>query len=62
MSKQTLDTTGLEETYRLLAEAIDNVGSEQEALFLTKLVMILANELGDLGLVRGAIENASEDL
>ena len=62
MSRQTFDTAGLEEVYRLLAEAIDRAGTDQEALFLTKLVMILANELGDLELVRGAMENASEDL
>ena len=62
MTKQTLDTASLEETYRLLAEAVDRVGKEDEALFLTKLVMILANQLGDVEFVRSAIGEAAEHL
>ena len=62
MSRQTLNTVELEDTYRWLAEAIDGVGSEKEPLFLAKLAMILANELGDVEFVRNAIADAARDL
>lgn len=62
MSKETLDGAGLDELYRLLAEAVDRVGRENESLFLTKLAMILANQLGDIGRVRNAIEDAADNL
>jgi len=62
VTRQTLDTASLEEIYRLLAEAVDRVGRDKESLFLTKLVMILANQLGDVEFVRSAIREAAEHL
>ena len=36
----------LEAVYDALAEALNQVGTEQESLFLTKLVFLLANQVG----------------
>jgi len=62
MIRKTLDTVELEEIYRLLAKAIDRVGAEKESLFLTKLAMMLANELGDIEFVRRSIDEAANHL
>lgn len=62
MNRKALDVAELEESYRLLAETVDRVGSDQESLFLAKLVLMLANQLGDIEFVRGAIEQAARDL
>ena len=52
----------LEQVYELLAEAIDEVGAEHEAAFLTKLVLVLAERLGDPARVREAVSIAKRDL
>lgn len=52
----------LERIYALLAETIDDVGAEREAVFLSKLALILAQELGDHDKVAAAIEAARRDL
>ena len=52
----------LERIYDLMAEAIDAAGPDKEALFLSKLCLVLANELGNEKQVRDCITNASEDL
>lgn len=52
----------LEVVYDALAEAINQVGVEQESLFLTKLVLLLANQLGDQAQVERAIAIALCDL
>ena len=38
----------LEIAYETLATAIDSAGPEREALFLTRLALVLGHELGDL--------------
>ncbi len=38
----------LEQAYELLAQSIDQAGPDQEALFLTRLALALAHELGSL--------------
>lgn len=43
----SLSTEANERLYDALAEAVDRAGPEHEALFLTKLVLLLANQLND---------------
>jgi hypothetical protein len=52
----------LERIYGLLAEGIDAAGPEREALFLSKLALILARRIGDPDAVAAAIEAARQDL
>jgi hypothetical protein len=52
----------LERVYALLAETIDDVGLDREALLLSKLALLLAQEIGDYDKVAGAIEMARRDL
>jgi hypothetical protein len=60
MSKMPFDD--LEAVYEALATAIDTAGTEREALFLTKLALLLGHELGDAAIFRRAIQTALEDL
>ena len=43
-----------ETAYETLATAIDQAGPAREALFLTRLALVLAHELGDIVVGRGA--------
>jgi hypothetical protein len=52
----------LETAYETLAMAIDSAGEAQEALFLTRLALLLGHELGDIALFRSAIQAALEGL
>ena len=52
----------LEETYDLIAEAIDKAGEAKQALFLAKLALALANMVGDPREVARAVEAALRDL
>ena len=52
----------LERVYTLLAETIDGVGPEREGLFLSKLALVLAQELGNFPKVALAIDIARQDL
>ena len=56
--KQTLEFAELEQVYDLLAEAIDEAGPEQEALFLAKLALLLARQAPDVDCVREAVAAA----
>ena len=51
-----------EGAYEALAMAIDAAGPEREALFLTRLALVLGHELGDIAAFRKAIRTALEDL
>ncbi len=51
-----------ERLYDTLAAAIDEVGPAQESLFLVKLVLLLANQLGDEPGVEAAMEAAQQEL
>ena len=51
-----------EGAYEALAMAIDAAGPEREALFLTRLALVLGHELGDVTAFRKAIKTALEDL
>ncbi len=52
----------LERAYLRLAEAIDQAGPEQEALFLAKLVLTLAHEHGDIDAFERCMAVALKDL
>jgi len=52
----------LETLWELLAEAIDRAGSEHEVLFLSKLALLLGNQLQDVAEVKELIETALQDL
>ena len=49
-----------EAAYEALAMAIDSAGPEREALFLTRLALVLGHELGDIAVFRNAIRTALE--
>ena len=51
-----------ETAYETLATAIDKAGPEREALFLTRLALVLAHELGDIGEFQNAIRTALDGL
>jgi hypothetical protein len=57
-----LEFTDLERVYTLLAEAIDTVGPERETLFLAKLALTLARQVGDHDAVAETIATARLDL
>jgi Protein of unknown function (DUF2783) len=52
----------LENVYDTLAEAIDQAGHGQTELFLTKLCLLLANQIGDDQLVKDRVQAALADL
>jgi hypothetical protein len=61
MSKQ-LSEEQLETALEMLAVGINGVGREKESLFLAKLCLVLANQLGDIDLLEWAIDQATVDL
>ena len=52
----------LEAIWERLAEAIDRAGPEREALFLSKLAVLLADALGDRARAERLVEAALENL
>jgi len=60
MSQMPFDD--LEAAYEALALAIDAAGEKREALFLTRLALVLAHELGDIGVFKRAVQTALEEL
>jgi hypothetical protein len=52
----------LEAAYETLAMAIDSAGAQREALFLTRLALVLGHELGDITTFKNAIKTALEGL
>ncbi len=57
-----LSVDALERVFDQLALAIDDVGPNNEGLFLTKLAFVLANRLGNEGSVQESIALAREQL
>ena len=57
-----LTLSGLEQVYDTLAEAIDRVPDGRGELFLTKLALLLSQELGDPKRIGELIEAAMLDL
>ena len=60
MSKMPFDD--LEAAYEALATAIDTAGEKREALFLTRLALVLGHELGDIAAFKSAIGTALDGL
>lgn len=59
----TLSLTDLEQVYDQLAEAIDQADAQQQsALFLTKLSLLCAQQLGDATVFEQLIQTALADL
>jgi hypothetical protein len=52
----------LESAYETLATAIDTAGERHEALFLTRLALVLGHELGDIAAFRNAVQTALDGL
>lgn len=52
----------LENIWERLAEAIDRAGAEREVLFLSKLALLLANDLRNPARVNELIETALRNL
>lgn len=51
-----------EAAYETLALAIDSAGPEHEALFLTRLALVLGHEVGDIAVFKAAIRTALEGI
>ena len=60
MSQMPFDD--LETAYEALATAIDTAGEQKETLFLTRLALVLAHEMGDIATFRKAVATALEDI
>lgn len=58
----TMAHTDLEVVYEHLAAAIDSAGEEKSEVFLAKVVLLLAERLGDRDAVRAVIDSALRDL
>ncbi|WP_341686023.1 DUF2783 domain-containing protein [Limnohabitans sp.] len=62
MSTQGLTIGGLETVYDQLATAIDAVGQDKSELFLVKLALLAAQQLGDEQVFADLIRRAQQDL
>jgi len=58
----TMPFEDFETAYETLATAIDQAGPGREALFLTRLALVLAHELGDIAAFKSAIRTALDGL
>jgi hypothetical protein len=54
----TMSFEDIESAYETLANGIDTAGAQSEALFLTRLALLLSHELGDINAFRNAIKAA----
>jgi hypothetical protein len=59
---RTMPFDDLERAYEMLAQAIDRAGPEHEALFLTRLALVLAHRTGSIDVFEQAVETALEDV
>ena len=59
---RTADTETLEVLFRLLSQAIEDAGADNERLYLAKLSMVMASHIGDVDVVREATAIALQDL
>lgn len=57
-----LSTSQLETVYDTLAQAIDQAGPQHSELFLTKLCLLLANQLGDDAAFAKDVHDALTDI
>jgi len=54
----TMSFEDIESAYEALAIGIDTAGAQREALFLTRLALLLGHELDDITAFRSAIKAA----
>lgn len=59
-SNKGLPLDDLESLWAVLAQHITEAGEKHEAVFLTKLAILLANEVGDYARVSACIEGAAQ--
>lgn len=59
---ETLPFEDLERVFDLVAKSIDDVGEDQERLFLSKLVLALAHRISDFQTIEASVEIAKRDL
>lgn len=52
----------VETVYETLAEQIDAISPDQRELYLAKLALLLANEVGDAPRVCGLVKDAAQNL
>lgn len=52
----------IETIYEVLATRLDAVGQKNQSLFLAKLVLLLARDIGDAAIVHQRIREAEMDL
>ena len=57
-----MPSENVEAAYESLAVAIDSAGEKHEALFLTRLALLLAHELGDIATFKRAVQAALDEL
>ena len=62
MTTTGLTIGGLETAYDQLATAIDAVGEDKSELFLVKLALLAAQQLGDEAVFADLIQRAQKDL
>jgi len=62
MTPNGLSIGGLETAYDQLATAIDAVGEDKSELFLVKLALLAAQQLGDEAVFGDMIQRARQDL
>jgi len=62
MTPNGLSIGGLETAYDQLATAIDAVGEDKSELFLVKLALLAAQQLGDEAVFGDLIQRARQDL
>jgi len=58
----TMPSADFETAYETVATAIDSAGPERESLFLTRLVLVLGHELGDIAVFQNAVKTALDGL
>ena len=58
----TMPSADFETAYETLATAIDAAGPEHEALFLTRLALVLGHELGDIAAFEKSVKAALDGL
>ena len=55
----SIETQALETVYDHLADTLDAVPEPQQLLFLTRLAMLMSNEIADADRIRGLIDEAA---
>ncbi len=55
----SIETQALEAVYDHLADSLDAVPEQQQPLFLTRLVLLMSNEISDADRIRALIDEAA---